>query len=220
MEMHKIFSQTSFPYIWLLMQRAIGGYSCKHRIVLDKYAGQKRILEIGCSVGNVSDAFRNVPGVYFCGLDIDANAIAVARKRFEKCENFNFVCQSLSDFKHGKGKSFDYILVAGMLHHIDDASARDILLNAATLLAEDGVIIIYEPERLSVEDPAVMRAFMKYCEQGKFLRTRKELEELVLSCGINQLESESRIIFPDIAPFVRVARFSIISGKSGQTNRG
>ena len=57
--------------LWLLAQLTVLGTYDKQRLVLKHYRGQRRILEIGCSVGNVSMAFRQFPNINFVGLDID-----------------------------------------------------------------------------------------------------------------------------------------------------
>jgi hypothetical protein len=50
-------SQSNFPRLWLLFQYLVGGTADKRRLAAMYYKGQKKVLEIGCSVGNVSQIF-------------------------------------------------------------------------------------------------------------------------------------------------------------------
>jgi 2-polyprenyl-3-methyl-5-hydroxy-6-metoxy-1,4-benzoquinol methylase len=99
------------------MQNVIGGNACKKALVTEHYRGQKRILEIGCSVGNVSAGFRVFPNVAFTGIDIDRHAIELAKRRFRNASNFRFSLSSLEELSR-RGEIFDYVIFAGMLHNV------------------------------------------------------------------------------------------------------
>ncbi len=50
-------SQWIMPRAFDLFQFSIGGTVTKRNLVLQYYSNQKRILEAGCSVGNIAAAF-------------------------------------------------------------------------------------------------------------------------------------------------------------------
>lgn len=75
-------SQTRFPRLWLAMQMAIGGNACKQAFATEHFDSQKKVLEIGCSVGNISEVFTSYPDVTFTGIDVDQQAINLAQHRF------------------------------------------------------------------------------------------------------------------------------------------
>ena len=122
-------TQSRFPRLWLLMQNTIGGNKSKSALAIEHYRGQKRVLEIGCSVGNVSAAFRAFPNVAFTGIDIDRNAIKLAKQRFLDTPNFRFSLCSLNELSC-QGETFDYVLFPGMLHHVDDKTGLQLLRDA------------------------------------------------------------------------------------------
>ena len=113
----------------------IGCNASKQALATEYYCGQKRVLEIGCSVGNVSAAFRAFPEVAFTGMDIDKDAIAQAKRRFRKYPNFNFSLSSLEELSL-RGETFDYVLFAGMLHHVDDNTGLQLLRDVVKCIAE------------------------------------------------------------------------------------
>jgi len=86
-------TQTRFPGAWLVFQHLFGGTRDKQHLALDCYRGQSRILEIGCSVGNLTDAFLP-SGAAYTGIDIDGSAIAHAQRRFARQSNVRFLTTS------------------------------------------------------------------------------------------------------------------------------
>jgi 2-polyprenyl-3-methyl-5-hydroxy-6-metoxy-1,4-benzoquinol methylase len=187
-----------------LFQRWIGGSKDKQSIALSCYAGQKAILEIGCSVGNIADAFRALPDISYTGIDIDGKAIGVARRRFPGAA-FRFLEESVQEHCQG-GARYDYILVAGMLHHVDDAMAVDILRATQSLSLPGSIIVVYDPDTLTLADPAYMHWFYKL-EQGKFLRSHAETEALIRSAGLRIRDKRLVPLRPGLPGLPAVARF-------------
>lgn len=206
-----LLSQTWFPRLWLLMQKTIGGNACKQRLAMQYYGGQKRVLEIGCSVGNISSTFCVFPNITFTGIDIDANAINLAKKRFHHYPNFTFSLSSLEELSQ-RGDTFDYVLFAGILHHVDDNTGLKLLQDAVKCTADDGVIVIYEPEALKESDGWIFRFFYGHFEQGAFLRSRDELKNLIERGGIMIKSIEDSMVSPGIVQRPYVARFNLIVG--------
>jgi SAM-dependent methyltransferase len=204
-------TQSRFPRLWLLMQNTIGGNLCKQKMATEFYLGQKRVLEIGCSVGNVSAVFRAFSNVVFTGIDIDRHAIDLARRRFQKEPNFRFCLSSLQELSR-QGENFDYVLFAGILHHVDDSTSFQLLRDAVKLTASGGRLVIYEPEAVRELDGWFLRCFYSLFEQGVFLRSRDDLLRLVESGGIDIETVEERMISPGIIKRPFIARFNLLSG--------
>lgn len=206
-------SQTRFPRLWLLMQNLMGGNACKQQLAIEYYGGQKRVLEIGCSVGNISSVFRRFPNITFTGIDIDSSAINLAKQRFRNVSNFTFSLSSLEELTQ-RGETFDYVLFAGILHHVDDETGLKLLQDATKCMTPDGLIVIYEPEALKESDDKIFRFFYGHFEQGAFLRTREALQTLVERSGIRVKSIEDRMVSPGIVQRPYVARFNLIVGTS------
>lgn len=204
-------TQSRFPRLWLLMQNTIGGNKCKQALATEYYLGQKRVLEIGCSVGNVSAAFRAFPNVLFTGIDIDQQAINLAKRRFCNNTNFRFSVSSLEALSL-RGETFDYVLFAGILHHVDDNIGLQLLRDAVKCTASGGLLVIYEPEAPRPSDGWVLRKFYAYFEQGAFLRSRDVLQRLVERAGITLRSVEDRMVSPGIVKRPFVARFNLLVG--------
>lgn len=210
-------SQSNFPRFWLFVQKTIGGNRSKQQLAVRYYKGEPRILEIGCSMGNVSEAFKPFRNITFKGIDIDSVAIERAKKRFKSFDNFSFECRSLSDLSRS-GEVFDYVIFAGILHHVNNEESTKLLSDVQKLIAEDGRIIISEPEALRSTDNLIFRIFYKL-EQGMFLRSRDELERLIEQSGATIELSEDCLISPGIIRKPFVARFNLICTKPNKKLR-
>jgi 2-polyprenyl-3-methyl-5-hydroxy-6-metoxy-1,4-benzoquinol methylase len=212
-----LLSQSRFPRLWLLMQKTIGGNACKQQFAIEHYRGQSKVLEIGCSVGNISSVFQQYAGISFTGIDIDASALALAQKRFRRIPNFRFMHRSLQDLA-SDGERFDYVIFAGILHHVDDATGEKLLRDALTCTSPDGYLVIYDPEATQEHDKWLVRWFEKLLEQGAHLRTKTALEALALKAGVVLEQVESRMVSPGIVRRPYVARFSVLLGRAPGTD--
>lgn len=202
------FTQNRFPRLWILFQYVVGGVSDKRKIVLQHYEGQKRVLEIGCSVGIVSKAFTKFPDIEFTGIDIDDSALSYARKLFKNVKNFRFLNISLADL--GKsGEKFDYVVFANVLHHADDATVHALLSDIKTVLAKGSTLIVVEPEK-SRPDYNFLFKFFYLLEQGEYRRHANELVELIEGSGM-EIKTVSHVVMsPNTMPFLKVARCIVI----------
>lgn len=168
-------NQANFPWLWLLFQYAVGGNIDKQRLVLQSYHGERDVLEIGCSMGNLADIFRRVDGVAYLGLDVDAAAIALARRRFRKHPNFDFICGSPAQLT----RHFDLVYFAGVLHHLPDAEALSLLRIATGALHPDSRVVVIEPRPAIRGDVPLVRWYANSLEQGHHLRSVEALRALV-----------------------------------------
>lgn len=190
----------------------IGGNASKKELAIENYQGEKRVLEIGCSVGNISSAFSVFPNISFTGIDIDKSAINLARRRFHNLPNFRFSLRSLEELSSTNEK-FDYVLFAGILHHVDDGTCIALLKNALECTSVGGRIVIYEPEVPRVNDNWLLHFFCKRFEQGEYLRSRNELQRIIEAAGILLESIQDRMISPGLIKKPYVARFNLFVGR-------
>ena len=186
------FTQSRFPFLWNAFQYAIGGVIDKRRLCLEPYSGEKRVLEVGCSVGNIADAFINLPGVNYTGIDIDGVAIEYAKKRFLKHLNFNFIYGDMLGLPNDNSR-YDYILFAGCCHHMTDEQCIDLLSAAAGLLTERGRLVVVDPLLPSKEDHWFIKMFIKL-EQGMHLRNGDELRSIIEKVNGLKIENDKEVL--------------------------
>lgn len=188
-----LLSQNRFPALWRLFQYWIGGTVDKRRLCLQYYGGQGRVLEVGCSLGNIAKAFTRFHDVDYTGIDIDPVVIDYARRDFNRWKNFRFLSTDLREFA-ASAKPFDYILFAGILHHVDDQLAHELLQAASSLLAGTGKLVIVDPLLVRKEDSWLLHQYVKL-EQGEYLRSGGNMLGLLQGVpGLQLTRSEERLI--------------------------
>ena len=163
------------PRAFELFQFWIGGTVAKRDLVLQHYSNQKRILEVGCSIGNIAGAFRGL-NVDYIGLDVDASAVDYARRKFKRCGAFSFVSGNLweQQFDH----EFDYIVFSAILHHVDDVTAISHLEYCKKILSPRGTVLVSDPIRPRSTDSTLIKLYRKM-ERGQHMRTFEELSALI-----------------------------------------
>ena len=91
----KVLSQFLSPIAFDAFQFALGGTIAKRQLVLDVYSNQRRVLEIGCSTGNIASAFLD-RDVDYTGVDIDGTAIEMELRLIMPRENSSGIRSSIS----------------------------------------------------------------------------------------------------------------------------
>ena len=202
-------TQTRFPRLWNCFQWTIGGTVDKRRLCLKYYTGQARILEVGCSTGNIAVAFLGRPGLRYVGVDIDRAAIALARRRFVRSDNFSFHCADLAEMAKSNAR-FDYVLLAGVLHHLADSEGGSLLHAAAKLLDDDGLLVVVDPVLPEPGDSRLLRLYLRTFEQGRYVRDRAALTKRLGSVqGLVSCGSETCLVGATPIGLPKCARFGI-----------
>ena len=202
-------TQTQQPFLWNCFQWAIGGTVDKRRLCTRYYSGQQRVLEVGCSGGNIAVAFLGWPGIRYVGVDVDQTAIEFAGKRFARFGNFIFTSQELPEMAKSSDR-FEYILLASVLHHLDDGDSRSLLHAATELLDDPGLLVIVDPVLPEPEDSSFYHFFLRTFEQGRYVRGWAALDALLKSePGLKPCGAESCVVGATPIGLPKCARFGI-----------
>jgi cyclopropane fatty-acyl-phospholipid synthase-like methyltransferase len=202
-------TQRSFPALWKLFQLTVGGTIDKRKLCILKYAGQKHILEVGCSLGNIARIFHSFPDVSYTGIDLDPVVIRYAQRDFFRHSNFRFLALPLNEFSKSTEEQFDYILFAGIFHHIDDELCRKMLEDVQRLMPSYGRLMVVDPLMPESEDGRFIHWFLKL-EQGKYVRKQAELLWLLRGIpGLHMEAAETHFVGATPWSIPRCARFGV-----------
>jgi SAM-dependent methyltransferase len=191
-------TQERFPKLWLLFQAIFGATREKKRLALKHLGDHRNVIEIGCSAGVLARAFADVPGLRYLGVDIDPRAIELATERFSDQKNVSFSTQTMRELGD-QGHTFDYVLFANILHHVDDPTAVDLIRDASRLVAPGGTMVVIEPDILRPDDSLLVRSLYKL-ERGLFRRPPAEYERLMHEAGVRPAEFSSEDVSIDTLP--------------------
>ena len=146
-----------------------------------------RVLDIGCGVGALA---AHVPAGCYIGVDIDADALAMAR---ESQPNHTFL-----ETLPSEDQRFDTIVLLAVIEHV--ASPDGFLRSLAARLSTEGVgrIVLTTPrpaaDRIHTAGAAVGLFSSHASEEHETLLGRADLEQLAPACGLT-LERYQRFLF-------------------------
>jgi 2-polyprenyl-3-methyl-5-hydroxy-6-metoxy-1,4-benzoquinol methylase len=168
--------------------------------IVELYAGEQVILDIGCGTGALGARIKEInPKALVHGVDASAEAGAVARTRLDRFVNLDLDRDALPDL----GVRYGLIILGDLLEHL---KRPDIFLAALPSLMDPGCFII-----LSVPNIANYSIRLKllwgefnYSETGILDRTHlrfftyRTIVELLEQCGFRISEQRFISRFPDI----------------------
>ncbi len=132
----------SLPIIYNLLQSLMGGKSSRDDFSKNfiKPKCGMTILDIGCGPAEI---LKSMPRVNYFGFDINANYIDRAKKTFGDAGRFN--CEILTEEILTTLPPFDIVLALGLLHHLDEDKAIEVLKLASLALKPGGRFISIDP---------------------------------------------------------------------------
>jgi len=103
----------------------------------------RRVLEIGCGVGNFTRHL--VDRELVAGIDVDADCIAKAKDRFRDCGNIVHRHLDVMDEAFGtlRAHNFDSVVCLNVLEHVQDDQLA--LANMASILPVGGKVVLLVP---------------------------------------------------------------------------
>lgn len=130
----------------------------------------QRVLDLGCGTG---DILPFLPAVDYVGYDINPAYIARARRRFGRRGTFH--CGAVTE-DLAIDSSFDLVIAHGVLHHLDDATARALFRLARRALKPGGRLVTFDG-CFAEGQSALARLFLSL-DRGRHVRSREAYERL------------------------------------------
>ena len=148
----------------------------------------QRVLDIACGPGAFSGLFA---ADVYVGVDINQRYVEYAQRRYRG--TFHVMDARHIEFSDD---SFDGVLVYGLLHHLNDDDAREVLKGVSRVLKPSGRALIIEDipseSRLNVVGHLLHRI-----ENGHFIRSAEEYRTLLDAHLMKQSEQFFRSGFCD-----------------------
>jgi len=161
------------PRLYMLFQTVVGGVRTRRLCIQQYLAIPKgaRILDIGCGPGFVA-AF--VPHSIYVGYDVERRYIEYARRRYSSLGIFIYGEYDRTELE--KYEPFDFVMMNGLLHHLDDAIALDLLKLAMDSLQPGGKVLCFDGA-LHPKQNAFAKYLVKH-DRGEFVRSPAGYEKL------------------------------------------
>lgn len=167
-----------------------------HAYAIQMVGGGKRVLEVGCSVGHVSEHLL-AAGNTVVGVEIDEASAIEAREVLETVHVVDLDVTPLTSVEHGE---FDVVVLGDVLEHLRDPGP--VLADLVTLLAADGELVISIPNLAHIDVRLMLlEGRVDYQDDGLLDRThlrwftKSALRDLIATQGFVATEVR-RVIFP------------------------
>lgn len=199
---HGARSILSHARVYALFQSMMGAHKFRTNFVSEyiRPFPQMTILDIGCGP---ADIFAYLPDVNYWGVDISEKYIARAENAFGARGRFN--CKQLQAIDLEHMPKFDVALAIGLLHHLDDQVALNVLQLAHQALKPEGRLLTVDP----CLDPLQNRIarFLVRNDRGQNVRDKggyQTLASKVFSCP--QVEVRHQTWIPYTHCFMECAK--------------
>ena len=151
----------------------MGADRLRHDLVMNyirPFSGMK-VLDIGCGP---ADILAYLPDVDYWGFDISEAYISRAQKAFAGRGKFH--CKYLTKSDLPDLPKFDVVLAFGLLHHLDDSVAENVLELASLALVSSGHLVTIDP-CLGESRNMIARLLIRH-DRGQNVRDRVGYETL------------------------------------------
>jgi len=162
------------PFIYTTYQKIVGGYRARKLFVKNNIKAKSghKILDIGCGPGDILDF---LPDVDYTGVDVDENYIIQAKKKYG--HRGTFICQGIDNaLDLDLDQSYDLVICAGVLHHLDDAQCLKLMHTAKQALHPQGRFVSFDG--VFIENQNKIAKYFLQKDRGQFIRTTPEYVQL------------------------------------------
>jgi len=169
MEKNSIFHRLlSSPYFYSFSQKVMSATSFRKKIVTN-FIKKKNpyVLDIGCGPAEILDYFDNIN---YYGFDTNKNYIEHAKKKYRS--NCNFFCKKFNA-KNIKNKiKFDYVLLLGLLHHLNNKQSNILLSEIKKVLKKKGTLLALD--NVYITNQNFIAKKLMDLDRGNHVRTKGE----------------------------------------------
>lgn len=176
-------SVLSNPTVYSAFQYLMGARSGWSRLVQDymNVSAGDVILDLGCGPADILDY---LPAVDYWGFDISPDYIATATQKYG--DRGNFQCKLFDSLDLEKLPACDFVVLSGVLHHLDDNEASLLLALASRALRKGGKLVTVDPCVTPKQNPVARYLIDR--DRGQNVRAEASYKSLVKGDLFNSID--------------------------------
>lgn len=164
------------PAVYDLFQTLMGADRIRRELVSEHIRPVEgmRLLDIGCGTARILDY---LPPLTYHGFDLSQEYIDEALARYPGRGTFR--CAMVEEATLQGEPSYDLVLAVGVLHHLDDESALQLMRLAKAALKEGGRLVTIDPCFDHAQNP--IARFLVSRDRGQNVRSGGQYRELAFN---------------------------------------
>lgn len=165
----------SHPRVYDVFQSSVGAYRARSEVLARtaRIAPGDTVVDIGCGTGHILDDLPEQ--ITYFGCDLSEDYIRKAQAAYG--HRASFECVDVSRFTVGpRLGTADVVLALGVLHHLDDVQADELIGTAHELLAPGGRLITLDTAY--ADDQSHAARYLVSKDRGQDVRTPAGYREL------------------------------------------
>lgn len=170
--MNIFFNLFTYPAISIFLRKIVEANFKKQKEIIKKYfsaAANEKILDIGCGTGEFSVFFNSAA---YIGIDINKEYIDYAKRKYSS----EFLIADAMNLPFSD-RTFNKILIIGVLHHLNDKESNIVLKEARRTLTSNGQMLIMEDIK-TLKD-GFFTNLIHNVDLGDFIRNQDGYRELL-----------------------------------------
>lgn len=166
-----------YPIVYQSFQVSGGFFGARVRAIAECLSIQSgnRVVDVGCGPGFMVDYLPS--GIDYIGFDLDERYITYANKNFGHRATFH--CKPFDAAAAAAIKPADFVLMNGVIHHIDDATAIGVLSAIREALSATGILFTLDSCFHDGQSP--IARFLLSNDRGRFVRPEATYRSLLQS---------------------------------------
>ena len=158
------------------------------------------ILDVGCGPAEILDC---LPVCNYYGFDIDRRSIKYAKKKYFN-KRHHFFCKELNKNEIKKLPKFDYIILFGIIHHLNNKKVCQILNLCKKLMKKNSKMLTEDP--ILIDNQNILAKFFISKDRGLNVRNKEQYLRL-LKTNFNNLRSNiTHQFFPPYTWFTTICK--------------
>jgi ubiquinone/menaquinone biosynthesis C-methylase UbiE len=142
------------------------------------------VLDIGCGYGDLAPYY--VGKSRYTGIDSNSSYIREANRRYSHT-NAEFLLADVSEMNALTERSFDLVLLTGVLHHLSSSEVTALATSAARLVSSEGRFVAIEP--VFAPEQRLSARLLIASDRGRFVRDAEGYTSL-LKTGFRDVNAE------------------------------